>query len=239
MLELTQVLSYFNSEITAMFRELKREDSIGTVFMIFLFSTIYGIIHALGPGHGKLLVASYLISREYSYKKAFKLGYMISGIHALSALSITLIIYFILEATITRSFQDATAVTTNASGVLIILIGFYMLYEKFAKEEEDNTHLLNSNKKDFTIALSAGIVPCPGVMTITLFSIIISKVYVGVISAILMSLGMGLTISVAGIFATKVQNISKGQNENNKVADILGILGTLGIILLGILLLLK
>jgi nickel/cobalt exporter len=236
-LQLTEVLSLFNSEIAGLFRELKAENSLGTIFTIFGFATFYGIVHALGPGHGKLLVASYLLTRENSYKKAFKLGYMISGIHAISALSITLIIYFILETTISKSFAEASSITTEISGYLILAVAFYMIYEKFFIKEESGEELLKTDKKDFGIAFAVGVVPCPGVMTITLFSIIVSKVYVGVISAILMSLGMGLTISVAGILATKVKKSSKTNRFN--VSEILSNLAILGIFILGIVLISK
>ncbi|EJF07793.1 ABC-type uncharacterized transport system, permease component [Thiovulum sp. ES] len=233
-LELTQILSMFNSEIASLFRELKNEESIGTILMIFGFATFYGVVHALGPGHGKLLVASYLMTRENSYKKAFKLGYMISGIHAISALSITLVIYFILEATISKSFAEASSVTTQISGYLILAVGIYMIYEKFFVKEESGVELLKTDKKDFGIAFAVGIVPCPGVMTITLFSIIVSKVYIGIISAILMSLGMGLTISLAGILATKMKKSSSNSRFN--FSEILSNLAIFGIFILGIIL---
>jgi nickel/cobalt exporter len=233
-LELTQILSMFNSEIASLFRELKQDESIETILMIFGFATFYGVVHALGPGHGKLLIASYLMTRENSYKKAFKLGYMISGIHAVSALSITLVIYFILHATISKSFAEASAITTQISGYLILAVGVYMIYEKFFVKEESGAELLKTDKKDFGIAFAVGIVPCPGVMTITLFSIIVSKVYIGIISAILMSLGMGFTISLAGIFATKVKKSSS--NSRFDISEILSNIAILGIFILGIIL---
>jgi ABC-type nickel/cobalt efflux system permease component RcnA len=234
LLELSQILSYFNSEISSLFRELKQEESLSTILLIFAFSIIYGVLHALGPGHGKLLVASYMVNREYSYKKAFKLGYLISTVHAFSALSITLVIYFILEGTITKGFQEATQITTQISGVLIILVALYLFYENFHTHAEEK---LDNSKTDFGIAFSAGVVPCPGVMTITMFSIIVSQVSVGVISAILMSLGMGFTISIAGILASKVRKESVSKKQN--IGKYLSLIGASGILLLGIFLIFK
>ena len=227
-LELSNILSMLNSEISQLFRELKTTNSLSTTFMIYGLSFIYGIIHALGPGHGKLLVSAYLLKKEYSYKKAFKLGYMISLIHTLSALIITLSIYYIFEARIKKSFAEATEITGIITGIIIILIGIYLTYTdwKEKQSEEDNSDL---SKSDFSIALSAGIVPCPGVMTILIFSAIISQIYVGIISAILMSIGMGLTISIVGLISTKGKTI-----VSPKVGEILSILSSILIILLGI-----
>ena len=231
-LELSNILSMLNSEISQLFRELKTTNSLSTTLMIYGFSFIYGIIHAVGPGHGKLLVSAYLLKKEYSYKKAFKLGYMISAIHTLSALIITLSIYYIFESRIKKSFAEATEITGIIAGVVIILIGIYLTYTDWKErqlEEEDNSDL---SKSDFSIALSAGIVPCPGVMTILIFSAIISQIYVGIISAILMSIGMGLTISVVGLISTKGKTI-----VSPKVGDILSILSSILIIILGVLIL--
>lgn len=227
-LELSNILSIINSEISQLFRELKKEDSFITTLTIYGFSFIYGIIHAIGPGHGKLLVSAYLIKKEYSYKKAFKLGYMISIIHTLSALIITLAIYYIFESRIRKSFAEATEITGIIAGVIILLIGIYLTYSDW--KERNETDIGSSlSKSDFSIALSAGIVPCPGVMTILVFSAIISQIYVGIIAAILMSIGMGLTISIVGLISSSGKKII-----NKKVGEILSILSSILIIFLGI-----
>jgi nickel/cobalt exporter len=215
MVELSQILGYFNSEISSLFRELKEDGSLSTTLLIFLFSLVYGVIHAIGPGHGKLLIASYMMNREYSYKKAFKLGYLIAIVHALSALTITLVIYFILEMTVTKGFQGAIDITTKISGVIIILVGLYLIYEKIKGHHHHHheENLLNSPKTDFGISFSAGVVPCPGVMTVVLFSIIVSQVYIGILSAIIMSIGMGFTISLTGILASKIRSVATEREQ--------------------------
>ena len=49
------------------------------------------------------------------------------------------------------------------------------------------------------------IVPCPGVMTIVLYSMILGYLELGILSAIMMSIGMGITISIAAILASSVK----------------------------------
>lgn len=59
--------------------------------------------------------------------------------------------------------------------------------------------------------MSIGIVPCPGVMSIVLFSIILGYINLGILSAITMSIGMGITISLAAILSTQIKK-SKSKN---------------------------
>jgi ABC-type nickel/cobalt efflux system permease component RcnA len=229
--EFSSLLSTLHRELAMLFRELRDGSSPLTIAIIFGISLVYGVVHSLGPGHGKLLISSYLINRGGGYRKAFKLGFSIAVIHSISALLTVLVLKFVLESAISSGFREMTEISTAVSGVLIVLIGFYLLYENFRGETEKSSI---GEKSDFAIAFSAGAVPCPGVMTIVLFSMAVSQLYVGVISAVIMSIGMGVTVSIMGIVATKIGSKFNG-SEN--LVKILSILSSLVIILLGLFLL--
>ena len=214
----------FNSLIASNFREIKDELSITALLIIFGISFIYGVIHALGPGHGKALVTSYFISNKKSYKEAFKLGYLISIIHAFSALTVTFILYFIIKTMISKNFHETSIYMTKFSGLLIIMVGIYLFFEHHKSQKEK----IDSNKSIYALATSAAIVPCPGVMTVVLFSLMMGKIIVGVIASILMSIGMGITISLSGVVATFARDKSP-----SKLTKILPYIGNSFIILLG------
>lgn len=199
-----------NAQLSSYIRELKDENSISVILTILGISFIYGVIHAFGPGHGKALVASYFLKSNQNYKKAFKMGYLISVIHALSAMSITFVIYFVLHSVFSKTFKEVSQITIKISAVLIVLIGIYLLYEAYTNKHHSCGKSKGGKRSDFFIALGAGIVPCPGVMTVILFSMVLGKLYLGVLSALLMSLGMGLTISMAAIAALGAK---KGGNK--------------------------
>ena len=123
---ITKYQQEFQSIIASNFRAIKEENSLLSIATILGISLIYGIVHALGSGHGKALVAGYFLGNNHSYKKAFKMGYLISFIHALSALSITFFVYYLLTAIFSKTFHDTSIYMTKASGVLIIAIGIYL-----------------------------------------------------------------------------------------------------------------
>ena len=224
-------------------RGIKKEFNLVITFTILGISFIYGVIHSLGPGHGKAVISSYFISTgEVRRVRAFKMGYLISSIHALSALTITMIIYYVMKVylekrvMLQRSFDETSLVITRISGIIIILAGIYLIYETFFRKESDHHKLSQAGRKrDFAVALSVGIVPCPGVMMIVLFAINMGKLYLGVLSAICMSIGMGFTISLIGVAVIKLKH--KLGEGSGKISLLLNITGISFIFIMGVFLL--
>jgi len=190
-----------NRYIATTIRSLDDENSLMTSLAILGIAFLYGLVHAIGPGHGKALVALYFTSNKSDYKKAFKMGYLISIIHAFSALVFTFGIFFILKTMFRRNFDQFSDIAMQISAVMIISVGMYLIYEAYKSRKEKEKKLIKSNKSETAVAFSAGIVPCPGVMTIVLFCIVLGHYTLAILSAISMSIGMGLTISVAGILS--------------------------------------
>ncbi|MEA3315770.1 MAG: hypothetical protein U9Q30_07950 [Campylobacterota bacterium] len=190
-----------NKFISTSIREIDDTNTITASLIVIAIAFLYGVVHAAGPGHGKALVSFYFINnKEENYKKAFKIGYMISAIHATSALAVTFGIYFILQKMFRQNFDDITNISMLISSVLILLIGIYLLYKAIKDKNDKEIAFENKeNKSQFAVALSAGIIPCPGVMTIVLFCIMLKHFTLAILAAIVMSIGMGLTISLSGI----------------------------------------
>lgn len=224
-----------NSYISTTIRSLNDENSLSTSLLILGIAFVYGLIHAAGPGHGKALVALYFTANKSDYKKAFKMGYMISAIHALSALIFTFGIFFILKTMFRKNFNEFSYIAMTISAVMIILVGIYLIYEAYSgrnnKEKTEN----KSSKSEAAVAFSAGVVPCPGVMTIVLFCIVLGQFTLGILAAIAMSIGMGLTISLAGIFSIALSKKAGGLlNEKTYILEMIGglLVFSLGLFLL-------
>jgi len=221
-----------NSYISSTIRSLNDENDTALFLLVLGISFLYGLIHAAGPGHGKALVALYFTSNESDYKKAFKMGYMISIIHAFSALLFTFGIYFILKTMFRKNFDEFSNIAILISAVMIISVGLYLIYEAYAHKKHKDKRVKKSSKSELAVAFSAGVVPCPGVMTIVLFCVALGQFTLGVFAAIAMSIGMGFTISLAGIFSIALNK--KTGNLLNDKAYILEMLGGLLILLLGV-----
>jgi len=221
-----------NSYISTTIRSLNDNNLYETSFIVLTIAFLYGLIHAAGPGHGKALVALYFTSNKADYKKAFKMGYMISIIHAISALIFTFGIFYILKTMFRKNFNEMSILTMQISAFMIICIGLYLIYSAYKEKNSKERKLQNQNKSEYIVAFSAGIVPCPGVMTIVLFCIVLEQYILAVLAAITMSIGMGLTISIAGILSILVNK--KTGDFLDSQSYLLEILGGILIIVLGI-----
>jgi len=215
-----------NNLIADYFDRLEGGESI-IFFYILGVSFLYGLIHALGPGHGKMVIASYFLAKEAKIKEAFKAGFLTSIIHTISALLITGVLYIFFQRSVTKYFQEINANMYKISAVFIMLIALFLLYEVIKDRNEEEKLQTLQNKNLLAVTFSIGIVPCPGVMTIVLFSMILGYINLGILSAITMSIGMGLTISLAAILSSQVKN---SKYKNYKV--LMSILTYVGIVLL-------
>ena len=224
----------FNKLISSSLKSINDQSSITLSLSVLAIAFVYGLVHAAGPGHGKALVAFYFTSNKNDYKKALQVGFFISVVHAISALGVTFGIYFFLSRMFKKHFNDISTITMQISSILIILVGIYLIWHSYIHKKEKEKKIEKSTKSIFALSFSAGIVPCPGVMTIVLFCIMLGHYTLGILSAIAMSIGMGLTISLAGIFAIALNKKTSGLiSERGYILEILGgiLILTLGVFL--------
>ncbi|WP_419767788.1 nickel/cobalt transporter [Arcobacter sp.] len=193
-----------NITISDYFDLLDNGDNTIIISILFI-SFLYGLIHALGPGHGKMVIASYFIAKGSKISEALKVGFLTSIIHTLSALVITAFLYLFFQNALSSYFQTINTHMYKISAVFIILIACYLLYESLKDRHIKEKMKPLANKNILSVAFSIGLVPCPGVMTIVLYSMILGYISLGIFSAITMSIGMGLTISLFGVLASSIK----------------------------------
>ena len=221
-----------NNYISTTIRSINDENSLTTSLLILGIAFVYGLIHAVGPGHGKALVAFYFTSNKSNYKKAFKMGYMIAIFHAFSALIFTFGIFFIVKTMFRKNFNEFSHIAMQISAGMIVLVGIYLIYHAFKHKNERDKSVKSLKKSEVAVAFSAGVVPCPGVMTIVLFCIVLKQYFLGILAAIFMSIGMGFTISLIGILSIYANK--KSNNFLKTKGYILEIFSGVLILLLGL-----
>lgn len=194
---------YFNTELSAHFRAID-EGSLMPMLLIFALSFGYGVVHAIGPGHGKALVSGYLLANPTKRSHVFQIGFMIAIVHALSALVVTLSATYLIQISAMKLFRQVNPPLFQISGALIVLMGCWLLYDVW-QSRSITKESVRPHKSRFGVVVLAGIVPCPGVITLCFFAITLSHMTIGIIAAMFMSLGMGLTISLAGLLVSSVQ----------------------------------
>jgi ABC-type nickel/cobalt efflux system permease component RcnA len=236
-----------NQKITELSKELKEKKSAKPILIILFITFIYGIVHALGPGHGKTVIFSYFLSERAQVKKGIVVGTLIGFLHAGSALILVLVLYFIIQQSFLRPIEDLSRIIKLISYGLITLIGLFLLSKTIIglrKEKRAEKRINDSSvttKGIIPFAIAVGIIPCTGAVIVLLFSISMGILGIGIISTLCMALGMATTISLVGvstILAKKVVTkfIINRPKVNAILQTTLSIIGALLLTLLGILL---
>jgi hypothetical protein len=74
-----------NRMIAQRMRAIRAGETSGPLLIGILLAFVYGVVHALGPGHGKVVVASYFLARDARITRGFLMGLQIAVCHVLSA----------------------------------------------------------------------------------------------------------------------------------------------------------
>ena len=122
------LLSNFSKKVKEYLVKIENGDDY-TLFILLGISFLYGIIHALGPGHGKSLAFSYFASNKSSYLKAFWISQASAFVHIIGALLLVMVSVFILQSMLNNFVNDSVEILTKLSAVMIIVLAIYILYK--------------------------------------------------------------------------------------------------------------
>lgn len=194
-----------NESLAAMTRALKDSRSIGGLLLVAALALAYGIFHAAGPGHGKTIVSSFFLANEAKVRHSFIVGYLVAIVHALSALSVVLILYYVIRGIFATGVEQANHYIQLVTFGVITAIGGVMLVRRAAGHGHHHEHGHSVDPgKGLTmrtllgIAVPAGVIPCPGAVAVILFALSLHMLAVSVLAVSSISLGMGATISATG-----------------------------------------
>jgi nickel/cobalt exporter len=96
-----------------------------------------GAAHALTPGHGKTIVAAYLVGSRGTLKHAAFLGGMVTLTHTITVFLLGLATLFLFQYVVP---QKVTQVLGAISGLSIVAIGGWMLYKRLRGAGHTHAH---------------------------------------------------------------------------------------------------
>ena len=191
---------------------------------LLLFSFVYGVLHALGPGHGKVVITTWLATHPSKLKPAIGLTLASSLLQGLVAILLVVVVLSLL-ALPARQLHLSGYWLEKGSYLLVGVLGLLLCWRalkrlrlllhapKFRAFTPHHVHHDNcgcghqhlptqsqlQNGGDWRarlmIVLSMGMRPCSGAIMVLLFSKVIGVFAWGVASALAMAAGTSLTIS--------------------------------------------
>lgn len=92
-------------------------------------SFAYGVFHAAGPGHGKAVIASYVVANDETWRRGIVLSFASAMVQAFTAVALVGIAAVLLGAT-AKAMGQTVRVIEIVSYALIVLIGLRLLWVK-------------------------------------------------------------------------------------------------------------
>ncbi|HDT15755.1 MAG TPA: hypothetical protein ENN55_06050 [Firmicutes bacterium] len=187
-----------NREVSKKIEYYKENKSYAAGGMAALLLFIYGLLHALGPGHGKTVISAWVVSSRKIYSKVILVSVLSALFHALTAVIIVSAVYFFLKGAVFADTAGVRSAMMLAAGILLFLIGIYMLAGLFYSEKKRRgaaEGILN-RKKDINPVLLAfiiGLVPCPSTSVILIFAFGFGLVLEGYVFVLAFASGMAVT----------------------------------------------
>lgn len=117
----------FYRQFTGLIRSAKTDGS--AAWDLFGVSFLYGIFHAAGPGHGKAVIASYMVANRETWTRGIVLSFASALLQALVAVAVVGIAAALLN--VRASTMNGTINTIETAGyALMIVIGLRLLWVK-------------------------------------------------------------------------------------------------------------
>ena len=147
----------------------------------------FGAVHALTPGHGKTVLASYVVGSRLSLLRSVGVAGLLSATHVASAVLLALVGAPLVARTITGAGRSD--LIDDVSRGLIAAIGLWLLIRAIRGAR----HLHGEGP---LVGVAAGLAPCP----LTLFAMVLAISRgipeAGIAFAVAMLIGIALTLSV-------------------------------------------
>jgi ABC-type nickel/cobalt efflux system permease component RcnA len=105
-----------------------KHSTIPLIMLSLLAAMLWGAMHVLSPGHGKTIVAAYLIGSRATFRHALFLGLTVTVTHTLSVFALGLVTLSLSRYILT---QDLFPWLELASGLLVVALGAWLLKSRF------------------------------------------------------------------------------------------------------------
>ncbi len=119
--------SLFSAQIIAGLKDFARSSE--AVWGVLGISFIYGVVHAAGPGHGKAVIAAYVLASRSALKRGIAMAMAAALLQALVAIALVGVFSIMLNAT-AASLSSMAGQIERISFAAVALVGTWLLWRK-------------------------------------------------------------------------------------------------------------
>jgi nickel/cobalt transporter (NicO) family protein len=178
----------------------------GVILLALLVAAFWGAAHALTPGHGKAIVAGYLVGSRGSPRHAVLLGLIVTATHTAGVFGLGLVTLLLSRFVVPERLYPWLTV---ASGLLVVGVGATVLWQRSRHARAHHHHHDHHHDHHdeirtrglLGIGVAAGLLPCPSALVVLLSAIALHRVGFGLALILAFSVGLAATITGIGLLA--------------------------------------
>ena len=221
------------------FTELMIRPEMGFWFLFTaaLLAAGLGAAHALEPGHGKTIVAAYLVGSRGRTRHAVGLGLLVTAAHTAGVYALGAVVLYASKYVIPERIYPWLSVF---SGMVIAVLAGYLLLRAWTGVEAADDHdqcVLHTHwysiKRDrrgiddlaatvgvaaaqartvplkqlLLLGITGGIIPCPAALVVLLSAVSLHRVGLGLFLIVAFSAGLAAVLIAIGILMVRARNL--------------------------------
>jgi nickel/cobalt transporter (NicO) family protein len=234
-------------------RAVQAEGSIAAPALVWL-GFLYGVFHAAGPGHGKIVITTYLATQKETLGRGIALAATSSLLQGLTAITAVFATVLLLEQT-TRQSQRLAGNIELVSFALVAALGAFLVLRHARRLFQAKTatpcgtcghhHAPPPDKSGpaafLAAILSIGLRPCTGAILVLVLAIALDLRTAGIAAVIAMSAGTALTTAALAALATLARDqatrlashLDTDAARLARIADTIALIGGLALLAMG------
>ncbi len=202
-----------------------------------------GAFHALSPGHGKTIVAAYLVGSRGTVKHAMFLGGVVTLTHTIGVFALGVAVLLAGPRLVPERMYPWLGV---ACGLSILGVGLAMFRKRWAAlrhHHHHHHHHPHGHSHEIpdkvtlgnlvALGVSGGILPCPSALVVLLAAISLHRAALGVLLIVAFSLGLAVVLSSIGIAMVRARSLFDRLPANGGLVRRLAVLSSAVVAVLG------
>jgi len=205
-----------------------RELTPGIMLAGLLVAFVFGGFHALSPGHGKAMVAAYLVGSRGTARHAVTLGLVVTITHTLGVFALGLVTLFASRYVVPEKLYP---ILSAISGLAVFGVGVWLLISRLRGVPSGHHHEHSHDHSDdhrhghgpgqhthdvpdgpitlrslLALGISGGIVPCPSALVVLLSAVALHRIAYGMVLIAAFSVGLASVLVAVGLMVVSTRH---------------------------------
>jgi nickel/cobalt transporter (NicO) family protein len=213
----------------------REELGSGLILLSLALALFWGAAHALTPGHGKAIVAAYLVGSRGKARHALALGGIVTVTHTIGVFALGIVTLALSEFVVPEDFYPWLNLV---SALLVVGVGLGVLRRRLRRSRHHHHHHHHDHDHSprglIAVGISGGILPCPTALVVLLAAISLHRVGFGLLLIVAFSLGLASVITGIGVLAISAKQLFSRMSFEGAFVQVLPAASAAAIVALGL-----